>query len=317
MLCRMRSPKEKVGDRIEFVGLLIGFVLAAWGGSQFVDGAIGVARAHSMSTGVVGVTLAAFATSSPELAVAVASALDGRSEIALGDVAGSNVANLGLILGLAVMVRPMWVARPELRRDLPWAVVSVVTVVTMIVDGRLQRAEAVVLLAVFVGWLSRVLSKSGGRAVFEGQMPSRRRVWTRVVVGLVALVVAGRLVVIGAEEVGERLGWSDFVVGAILVAVATSMPEFVTVTISAVRGHVDLGVGALLGSNIFNTLFVVGVASGISEVEVDGWGVSAALLVGAVVAMMVWPWSGSRLGRAQGVVLLGLFVVHVVVASAV
>ena len=186
----MRSPNARSGDPIEFAWLLIGFVLATWGGARFVDGAVGVARIHSMSTGVVGATLAAFATSSPELAVAVASAVDGRPEIALGDVAGSNAANLGLILGLAALVRPILVARTELRRDLPWAVVSVVAVSLMILDGRLQRIEAVVLLAVFVGWLSRVLSRPRTVQIVEAAESSRREVWTAVTSGSVALVVA-------------------------------------------------------------------------------------------------------------------------------
>lgn len=320
MLCLTRSLNERGVELIEFLWLLTGFVLAAWGGSRFVDGAVGVARAHSVSTSVVGVTLAAFATSSPELAVAVASAIDGRPEIALGDVAGSNVANLGLVLGAAVLVRPVVVARSELRRDLPWAVVSVIVVAVMILDDRLGRVEAAILVAVFVGWLSRVLAGSTSRGLDDGSVAavtsSRRQVWIQVGVGLVALVAAGRLVVVGAEGVGERFGWSDFVVGAILVAVATSMPEFVTVLISVVRGHTGLGVGTLLGSNVFNTMFIVGVASAISEVEVDGIAVSRTLLIGAVAALMVWPWRDSRLGRWQGAVLVSMFVVHLVSVTA-
>ena len=312
----MPSPSARAGERIEFVWLLIGFGLAAWGGARFVDGAIGVARAHSMSTGVVGATLAAFATSSPELAVAVASAIDGRSEIALGDVAGSNVANLGLVLGLAVVARPVLVSKTEVRRDLPWAVVSVVTVSVMILDGRLDRLEAAVLLAVFVGWVSRVLVRSSVPVTVEIDVSSRRLVWMQVARGLVALVAAGRLIVVGAEGVGERFGWSDFLVGAVLVAVATSMPELVTVVISIRRGHAELGVGALLGSNIFNTMFIVGVAGAISTIDVGGRSVSATLLIGAVVALMVWPWRASRLGRAQGALLMSLFVVHLVVVAA-
>ena len=315
MPCRTPSPSVRNGDLIEFVWLLIGFVLAAWGGSRFVDGAVGVARVHSMSTGVVGATLAAFATSSPELAVAVVSAADGRSEIALGDVAGSNVANLGLILGLAAIARPILVSRSELRRDVPWAVVSVVAVSSMVLDGVVSRVEAVVLLVIFAGWLSRVLVGSATGSDVDADVPPRRQVWMRVGVGTVALILAGRLVVVGAEGVGERFGWSDFVVGAILVAVATSMPELVTVVISMVRGHVDLGVGALLGSNIFNTMFIVGVASAISEIEVDGRAVSALLLFGAVAAAMVWPWREGRLGRSQGSLLLLLFVAQLVAVA--
>ena len=301
---------------MDFVWILIGLVLAAVGGSQFVEGAVGVARVHSLSVGVVGASLAAFATSSPELAVAVASAIDGRSEIALGDVAGSNVANLGLILGLAVLVRPLFVAKAELKRDLPWGVVSVVVVSVMILDGRLQRVEAVVLLLVFVAWLSRVLTRPVSLSVDEvGE--SRKKVWIRVAIGLTALVVAGRAIVVGAEGVGERFGWSDFVVGALLVAVATSTPELVTVMLSISRGHTDLGVGTLVGSNIFNTMFIVGVASSISEIEVDGSSVAVTLLLGAVACVFMWPWRGSRLGRWQGVVLVGIFGAHLVATASV
>lgn len=280
-----------------------------------------------MSAGVVGATLAAFATSSPELAVAVASAIDGRPEIALGDVAGSNVANLGLILGLAVVIRPILVEKSEVRRDLPWAVLTVAAVSIMILDGRIQRFEAIVLLVAFVVWITRTLRSSNGAVgevgvddgVDDGvdeARPSGRQVWTRVGLGLVGLIVAGRLIVVGAEGVGERFGWSDFVVGAVLVAIATSMPEFVTVMISVVRGHVDLGVGALLGSNIFNTVFVVGVASVISEIDVAGRSVSVALVIGALAAALVWPWRRSRLGRWQGLALMSCFALHLIATAA-
>ena len=301
---------------MDFVWILIGLVLAAVGGSQFVEGAVGVARVHSLSVGVVGASLAAFATSSPELAVAVASAIDGRSEIALGDVAGSNVANLGLILGLAVLVRPLFVAKAELKRDLPWGVVSVVVVSVMILDGRLQRVEAVVLLLVFVAWLSRVLTRPVSLSV-DAVGESRKKVWTRVAIGLTALIVAGRAIVVGAEGVGERFGWSDFVVGALLVAVATSTPELVTVMLSISRGHTDLGVGTLVGSNIFNTMFIVGVASSISEIDVDGSSVGVTLLLGAVACVFMWPWRGSRLGRWQGAVLVGVFGAHLVATASI
>lgn len=301
---------------MEIVWILIGLVLAAVGGSQFVEGAVGVARVHSLSVGVVGASLAAFATSSPELAVAIASAVDGRPEIALGDVAGSNVANLGLILGLAVLVRPLFVAKAELKRDLPWGVVSVVVVSVMILDGRLQRVEAIVLLLVFVAWLSRVLTRQVSLSVDEvGE--SRKKVWMRVAIGLTALVVAGRAIVVGAEGVGERFGWSDFVVGALLVAVATSTPELVTVLVSISRGHTDLGVGTLVGSNIFNTMFIVGVASSISEIDVDGSTVGLTLLLGAVACVFMWPWRGSRLGRWQGLVLVAVFGAHLVAAASI
>ncbi len=301
---------------MDFVWILIGLVLAAVGGSQFVEGAVGVARVHSLSVGVVGASLAAFATSSPELAVAVASAIDGRSEIALGDVAGSNVANLGLILGLAVLVRPLFVAKAELKRDLPWGVVSVVVVSVMILDGGLQRVEAVVLLLVFVAWLSRVLTRPVSLSV-DAVGESRKKVWTRVAIGLTALIVAGRAIVVGAEGVGERFGWSDFVVGALLVAVATSTPELVTVMLSISRGHTDLGVGTLVGSNIFNTMFIVGVASSISEIDVDGSSVGVTLLLGAVACVFMWPWRGSRLGRWQGAVLVGVFGAHLVATASI
>ena len=314
----MRSPSARTtgSDAIDFVWILIGLVLAAVGGSQFVEGAVGVARVHSLSVGVVGATLAAFATSSPELAVAVASAIEGRSEIALGDVAGSNVANLGLILGLAVLVRPLFVAKAELKRDLPWGVVSVVVVSVMILDGRIQRVEAIVLLLVFVAWLSRVLARPVSLSIDE-VTESRRKVWARVAVGLTALVVAGRSIVVGAEGVGERFGWSDFVVGALLVAVATSMPELVTVLVSIRRGHTDLGVGTLVGSNIFNTMFIVGVASVISEIDVDGSAVAVTLLLGAAACVLMWPWRGSRLGRWQGAVLVGVFGAHLIATASI
>jgi cation:H+ antiporter len=299
---------------MDIVWMVSGVALAALGGELFVRGSVGLAKWLRIPAGIVGATVAAFATSSPELSVAVLASLDGRPEIALGDAAGSNLVNLGVVLGFTVLLSPVIVRVADLRRELPIGIASMALLWVFAGDGSFSRIEASAFVAVFLFWLVWVVRDARRDRVEVGALSSARRGRTllELFLGLVALVLAGRLVVTAAKGFGEALGWSEFVVGSLLVAVGTSTPEFVTALIAARRGHSEVGVGAVLGSNIFNTLFIVGIAGLIRPIAGDIEGLEVAVVLGILATVLVVPNRANVVGRLRGVVLLATYAAFVV-----
>lgn len=266
--------------------LAAGVLCAVVGGDLFVRGVVSLAAWWRVPAGLIGATIAAFATSSPELTVAITSALRGRPEIALGDALGSNVVNLGVVLGLALIFGAVKVEGGALARDIPMALAAPAVLGVFCLDGTLGRLEATVMLLVFVGWLTQsVLAARRVRdsVVMDLQERTHRATVLSVVGGLALLVLSGRLIVTGAIGVSEALGWDGFVVGALFVAIGTSAPEIATMLAARAHGHDDIGVGTVLGSNIFNTLLIVGVAALISPVEIA----RTEILVGTGASMLV------------------------------
>jgi cation:H+ antiporter len=287
--------------------LLLGLAFAGGGGELFVRGAVGGATAARIPPGIVGATVAAFATSSPELSVAISSGLDGRSELALGDALGSNVANIGLVLGLALLIGPMRVGGGVIRRDIAAALAIPIVTLLLLLDGTVSRADAVVLLVLFSVWLvaSFEVARRGRSAAAEvlGEHSMKRSLLSGAI-GLALLILAGRLIVSGAKGMGTDLGFDAFVVGVVFVAIGTSVPELATTVISRIRGHDEVGLGTLLGSNVFNGAFIVPVAALLSPMTVDWGEIAISLVFGIVLVTLVIPWRGHLLGRPRGGVLL-------------
>lgn len=301
---------------MDLVILLAGIAAASVGGELFVRGAVGVADWARVPSGVIGVTIAAFATSSPELSVGVQSAITGEPAIALGDALGSNVINIGLVLGVTLVFGAIAVRPDEVRRELLVAAAAPMLTLAALVDGTVVRAEALVLLAAFVGWMvlvtrSAMRTRSEVVELMESSGPDfAGRSGVSLVAGLLLLVLAGRLVVTAAKGIGADLGLDPFVVGATLVAFGTSTPELATAIISRARGHADIGVGTVLGSNVFNNLWIVGVAGVIEPIDAV---VSEALLAVAAVLvalLLIVPRHGRPLGRSRGFGLLAVTVAY-------
>ena len=292
--------------------LLIGGVgCAVLGGDLFVRGLVSLAGWWRVPAGIVGATVAAFATSSPELAVSVTSALRGRPEIAVGDALGSNVVNVGVVIGLALAFGVLAVDSGALVRDIPMALVAPAVVGVLGLDGTISRLDGTVLLVVFLGWLTQsALAASSARDSVVEVLEERthRGIVLSVVAGLVLLVVAGRLIVAGAVGVGEALGWDGFVVGVVFVALGTSTPEIATMVAARVRGHDAVGVGTVLGSNIFNTLLVVPVAALISPITIALAELEVGVAVSVLVVVLAIPGRSRRLARWRSVPLLGTYV---------
>lgn len=295
-------------DPVFIFALGVGF--AALGGELFVRGAVGLAAWARVAPAVVGVTVAAFATSSPELAVGVSAALEGRTQIALGDAMGSNISNVALILGTALLFAPLRAPREAVGRDYPVAAMTPVAIGVMLVDGTLSRLDGVVLLALFAIWLVGVVVQARRPTTAPGQVAPKARIAAPALLataGLMSLLVAGQLIVEGAKEIAFLLGMDEFLVGATVVAVATSTPELATTLVSRLRGHDDIGLGTILGSNIFNSLFIVGTAAVIAPVAVRPEEAGATILFGLLALAIIWPSRQGLIPRSRGVWLLAVY----------
>lgn len=286
-------------------------LLAAAGGEAFLKSILGAALHLRVPKIVVATTLAAFATSSPELTVSSVAALAGQPEIGLGDALGSNVVNIALIFGLALMLGAVQTARADFGRDYYLALAAPVLTFFLALDGRIARGEAVLLLLVFFGWLAWTVRSALRRrdaAVSNGAgelSPGKSLILG--VLGLGALIAAGRLFVSGATGIAADLGVDTYVIGVLLVAIGTSLPELVTVILSRLRGHDDVGVGTLIGSNLFNGLAIVGVAGAIHPISVPFAEVALTLACGIVSLLLLLPNRAGLIVRGRGVLLLTLY----------
>jgi cation:H+ antiporter len=297
-----------------------GLVLLAYAADQFVLGAARVALLLRIAPVVVGVVVVGFGTSAPELLVSALAAAGGQAEVAVGNVVGSNLANLTLLLGIGALLLPLAVASGVVRREAPLAVAAMV-VFGVLVQGGFTRIEGLLLLAAMAAVVGLVLrgSRQGadplGPETVELADEPRRRATTeglRTLLGLAGTVAGAQLLLWGALDLAERAGLGPGFVGATLVAVGTSLPELVTVIQSARRREADLIVGNLLGSNLFNSLGVAGVAALVGPATLDAPNltfVAAGAAVVAGVAAWAMMHTGRLVSRREGALLVAAYVV--------
>lgn len=288
---------------------------AALGGASFLRGVLGVAAWLRLPRLLVATTLAAFATSSPELAVSSLAALSGKPGIGLGDALGSNVVNLGLILGAALLFGPIVVRFAEIRRDFLLALIVPVLIFVLAIDGTLSRADGALLLLLFGVWSGLVVRQAivhrrDAQPAAEDARTGALSAWLYLLFGLASLVLAGRLFVAGASGIATAMGVHPYVIGATLVAIGTSLPELVTVLLSRLRGHDDVGLGTLLGSNLFNGLAVVGIAATLHPIHVPRGEIGVAVAFGVISILLVMP-RRDAISRGRGPAMLGSYVLFV------
>jgi len=293
-----------------YVTLLAGIACAALGGELFVRGAVGIARWARISPGIVAVTVAAFATSSPELSVAINAALAGTPEIALGNALGANVVNVALILGVALAIAPIRSPRDTVRRDFPAAIAVPLVTALLVYDGVLSRLEGAALFAGFVGWVTLAVREAlrQRRASVDPATPTQHwRLLLESGAGLGLLAVAGTLVVDGARGIALSYGLDEFVIGATVVAIGTTVPELATAVTAKLRGHDEVGLGTILGSNLFNGLFIVAVAAMIHPIVIEPREVFTVLAFGIVAVALTLPAPDGLIPRLRGALLLLLY----------
>lgn len=296
--------------------LLVGVVLAWFGGEFFVRGGVGLARWLRWPSAVIGVTVAAFGTSSPELLVAIHAALDGAPEISLGDVLGSNVVNVALVLAIVLVLSGLKAEDGGVLRDWFIGLLVPAAVYGLLMDGWFSRLDAGIMMVCFILWLVIVIRharRHASAAVEDGEPVSAAKTILSLVFGLALLIGAAQFVVHGGKGVAEALGWSPFIVGAVVVAGATSTPELATTLISRMRGHHDVGLGNILGSNIFNVLFIAAVAAMIQPYAVKMPELLPSLSFGALTMLLILPGKDGHLGRWRGLILLLVYAAFIAV----
>ena len=297
----------------DYLVLIFGVVCSGIGGELFVRGAVGLAFWARISPGIIGATVVAFATSSPELSVSINAALAGKPQIGLGDALGSNVVNVALILALALLISGIQSPRDSIKRDFPVALLIPIITGVLFLDGELSRLDGLLMLGMFIAWLVAAVIEARKQRSAAGEVIGEHRRWLVVVscvTGLAFLVAAGNLIVASARGIAISFGVDEFIIGATIVAVGTSVPELATAVIAKLRGHDEVGLGTILGSNIFNGLLIVAVAAMIHPITVPWREVAIALVFGLVALVFAYPTRKGFIGRGRGVLLLMLYVVY-------
>ena len=313
------------------VAIAIGLTLLAWGGDRFIIGASASARNLGVPPVLVGLTIVGFATSAPEMIVSAFAARSGSPGLAVGNAVGSNIANLGLVLGVAVLIRPMVVQSQTLRRELPALLISTLIPFLLFLDGTLSAVDASVLLIalfVLVYWLAYLGYRASVldpiRAEFAAEIPahmSMLRALTWLAIGMAALLIGAEVLVYGAEGAARDLGVSEVIIGLTVVAVGTSLPELAVSIAAARKNEPDLVLGNVIGSNIFNMLAVIGIAGVIAPhaLDPDILTMHFPAMTVMTLAVIVMTYNRSRrrgrLSRRSGAMIFAsFFIYHGVVA---
>lgn len=259
--------------------IIVGLLVLLWSADRFVEGSASVARHLGISPLVIGMVIVGFGTSAPEMVVSALASIQGNPGLALGNAYGSNITNIGLILGITALISPILVHSSILRKELPILAAVTGFSVALLLDGNLSRWDAIALLAVFAALLFWTLKqgKTPGpdslatdveaELTERAMSPGKATLW--LIVGLVFLILSSRALVWGAVGIASDLGVSDLIVGLTVVAVGTSLPELASSIIAARKGEHDLALGNVLGSNLFNTLVVVGIAGSIHPIVLE------------------------------------------------
>lgn len=302
-----------------------GLALLVLGAESLVRGASRLALSLGVSPLVIGLTVVAFGTSTPEMSVSVHASLAGNPDIAIGNVVGSNIANVLLILGISALITPLLVNAQIIRQEVPIMIGASVLLLVLALDGIVSRMDAAILLTlivVYTGFLIVQARKTAALPSVRDPEAPERSLWGRhwtvqlllIGVGLAALVIGSRWLVESAVAFARFAGISDLVIGLTVVAVGTSLPEIATSTLAAIRGERDIAVGNVVGSNVFNILAVVGAAGLVSSVGIpiadavrhfDLW-----VMLAVALACLPVMFTGGMIARWEGAVFLGYYVAY-------
>lgn len=306
---------------MDYLFVLVGVVLLYLGGEGLVRGAVRLASSLGVSPLVIGMTIVGFGTSSPELFANLAAVLGGTPELAFGNIVGSNIANIGLILGLSAAIAAIRVRSVVVRREVPVMLLAAFVMVPVFLGGTMGRLEGVLcvlLLGVYLWRLFRSEESPAVEAEFAIEYGDGRRApanvtsWFMVVGGLGLLAGGARLLVLGATEIARSWGVPELVIGLTVVAVGTSLPELVTSVVAASKGEPDIALGNIVGSNVFNVLGILGVSAIIRPLPLpsDGGWRDIAVMLGFSMVLLPMLVSGMRLVRWEGLALMAAYVAY-------
>ena len=322
---------------LPIAAIIAGLILLVWSADRFVDGSAATARYFGMPSLLIGIIIVGFGTSAPEMVVSALAASAGNSGIALGNAYGSNITNIGLILGFTALISPIAVSSQVVRKELPILLAISALAAWQIYDGELTRLDAIILLAVFALIMGITIyhelkkkkhapqDAKNAQDANDAQDPQdtqessmslpKALMW--LVLGLVLLIVSSRMLVWGAVEIAHALGISDLIIGLTIVAVGTSLPELASSIIAAIKNEHDIALGNIIGSNLFNTLAVVGIAGSIAPMEVSSEVLTRDMTVmcALTVALLIFALGKkgkARINRFEGALLLLSYIAYTV-----
>lgn len=315
--------------------LVAGFAALMKGADLFVDGSSALAGNFKISKVIIGLTIVAMGTSAPELAVSTSAALQESNEIALSNVVGSNIFNLLFVLGICAIIYPVPVDKVILKRDIPISIVITVLLLLMTssgvlfnkdflqfkmndIAGDVSRLTGIILLVVFFCYIFYLITDARRKRTEEEEPEENIPLWkcsVLILFGLVLIIGGGQAVVYGAKAVAQVFGMSETLMGLTIVAVGTSLPELVTSVVAARKGETGLAVGNVVGSNIFNILFILGISSTIHPIGVNAASVyDVIILIGVSILVFLFSMKGKVINRIEGIIMLLIYAADMVFA---
>ena len=305
---------------INIAYILLGLLLLVKGGDYLVDGSVAIAQRARLSRMVIGLTVVGFGTSMPELLVSLQSALMGNSGIAIGNVVGSNIANIALILGITALVHTIPTQRITLRLDLPFMLLASVLFIAVAMTGTIGRVAGItgfLMLVAFVAYQVHNSRKASNASDEEGEQVEPMALWkalVMIIVAFAAMVFGANRLVEGASDIARQLGVTDRVIGLTIVAVGTSLPELFASVMAAVKGETDMAIGNIIGSVTFNLLCVIGLSAAITPIHGSdiGFAFDYALMFGLGILLWLFLRTSYKMVRWEGAVLTAIYVAYIV-----
>jgi len=296
-----------------YILLIIGFVFLIKGADWFVDGSSSFAKILKIPTVIIGLTIVAMGTSAPEASVSINAALVGNNDIALSNVVGSNIFNSLIVVGVCAVMKSFMVDKDIMKRDLPVNVIVSILLLLLVIDGQLGRIDGLILLLgmiIFIGMMISSALKNRVQEESEDVMSIPKSL-IYIVVGLIAVIYGGQMVVDNATTIALSLGLSQNFIGLTIVAIGTSLPELVTSIVATRKGESGLALGNAVGSNIFNILFILGVSAVVSPLTVISETViDSIILIGVALLLFVFAKIKNNMSRREGLICVALYVCY-------
>lgn len=301
---------------LKYILLIVGFILLIKGADFFVDGSSAVAKRLKVPALIIGMTIVAMGTSLPETSVSVSASVLGKNDLAISNAVGSNIFNLMVVCGVCAVLCPMVIGKETLKKDLPFSIIVAGVLLALgTITGTVMRWGGVILLALFAFFLYMMIS-SAKKARDAGELTEEDEykimpVWkclAFIIGGAAAIAVGGKMVVDGASDIARAFGMSDNLIGMTIVALGTSLPELVTSIVAARKGEVDMALGNVVGSNVFNILFVLGIASTISPIAFTMQNtIDTAVLIAMSLLVLILCLPKKKLVRWHGGLMLAVY----------
>lgn len=309
--------------------LFVGLAMLLVGANYLVESSVAIAQRAKLSSFIIGLTIVGIGTSSPELLISLSSALNGHGDISLGNVVGSNICNILLILGITAAISPFTIERNTLKRDIPFNIFTSLFLVILCLDSvffgaetdKLSRIDGIIFLCIFIAYMWYTIKKNGAPQEYEEAASSSlsgKPLWFTIIMvigSLGILLWGGQIFLDSAVALARQWGMSEAVISLTIIAVGTSLPELVTSVIAAIKGNAQLALGNVLGSNIFNILLILGLSSIISPFEIIGFSIIdfIILVVSAIlVYVTAFTFGKLKVDRAEGIIFVIIYITYTI-----